>query len=412
VPGNASSCRFCALVLLAGALALPSAGDALKLTPVKAYPSTCDATQGVAASDGALWMICPPAAHAKGGLLRISPSGKVSGPFRPPNDPYDPNAVGRSGWEVFGLAAGPGGSAWFSSGYGLVCDVSASGQTRCARTPAGQRERGSTRTSTIVEGADGNMWMLQDVRASAGAPDQASITRITPSLQISEYALPADALAPPPLGLVRANGELWFGSLARNSGEIGDITAGGAITSYPLLAEAIASPLAAIGTSGGVVYYLAGYREERLLRVTPNGEQSLVIRAPTSLDPVATPDGSVWALGQAGKAGIGYGSSQPGAIYHVDPKGILNTYALTGRFALSDFEAGLNGLVWALADRVGERSVRLISVSAHGQVVTRHTFTGQSSPQYLTAAPGVMWIVLSGAVKAHRLGYTLERVSG
>ncbi len=357
-------------------------------------------------------MICPPAHGARGGLLRIAPSGKVSGPFRPPNDPYDPNAAGRSGWEVFGLAPGPGGSAWFSSGYGLVCDVSAAGQMRCARTPAGMRERGSTRTSTIVEGAEGNMWMLQDVRASAGAPDQASIARITPSLQISEYELPVDVLAPPPLGLVRTNGELWFGSLALNTGGIGYITASGTITSYPLLPEAITSPMAAIATSGGVVYYVAGYREERLLRVAPDGEQSLVIKAPTSLDPVATPDGSVWALGQEGKAGIGYGSSQPGAIYHVDPNGTLTTYALTGRFALSDFATGLNSLVWALADRVSEKAERLISVSAHGQVVTRHTFNGRSAPQYLVATPSVMWLVLSGAINAHRLGYTLERVTG
>jgi len=411
VPGNASSCRLCALVLVAAALALPAAGNALKLTPVKAFPATCDATQGVPASDGALWMICPPAPRARGGLLRIAPSGKVSGPYRPPTDP---DAVGRSGWEVFGLAAGPGGSAWFSSGYGLVCDVSASGQMRCARTPAGVRERGSTRTSTIVEGADGNMWMLQDVRGTAGAPDQASIARITPSLQISEYALPVDALAPPPLGLVRTNGELWFGSLAPSTGGIGYITASGAITSYPLLPEAMMSPIAALATSAGVVYYVAGYREERLLRVTPSGEQSLAIKAPTSLDPVTTPDGSVWALGQAGQAGIGYGSSVPGAIYHVDPNGTLTTYALTGRFALSDFATGLNGLVWALADRVSEKSARLISVSAHGQVVTGHAFNGRSAPQYLVATPSVMWLVLSGAIDAHphRLGYTLERVSG
>src|ERR1700685_314140 len=160
--------RFCALAALACVLALPSAANALSFKRVQGLPRLCESSGGVQASDGSLWTTCSQKAKSDGGLMRVSPSGTVSGPFRPPVEPYDNNRLGKSTWNVADMVAGRSGSLWFTSGYGLICNLSATGHMDCARTPSSLKEPTETNTSAIAEGSDGNMWMLEEVRAKNG----------------------------------------------------------------------------------------------------------------------------------------------------------------------------------------------------------------------------------------------------
>jgi len=233
--------------------------------------------------------------------MRVSPSGQVSGPFRPPVEPYDPERLlGKPPtWNIAGMVPGRAGSLWFTSGYGLVCNVSATGRMACARTPSSLKHPTETLTAAITEGSDGNMWMLEEVQAKSG-PSYASIVRITPALQMTEFPLPEEWRILPGL-VLGSNGDLWFGRDLKHLGleGVAYITQSGEITSFPLALEAVTSAVPELALPSGPVYFVAGENLEHVDRVIPNGSQSVVVSLHTILSVIPGPEESAWVLGQS-----------------------------------------------------------------------------------------------------------------
>jgi streptogramin lyase len=397
-----SQCRgaFAALVaLVACMLTLPSAASALSFKRVPGLPSSCESSSGVQASDGSLWMTCSQKAKSGGGLMRISPSGKVSGPFRPPVEPYDTNRVGKPTWDVAYMVAGRSGSLWFTSGHGLVCNVSATGHMDCARTPSSLKEPTETSNSTIAEGADGNMWMLEEVQAKDGVTTDASIVRITPALQMSEFSLPKEWSMLPGL-VLSSSGDLWFGRDLKNLAleGVAYITPSGEITSFPLAPEAVTSAVPELALPSGPVYFVTGEGDEHLDRVMPNGSQSVVLSLHTDLYVFPGPEESAWVLAQSQKAGLGYHYYKPGVIDHIAASGAITSFPLSGRFVIEDLQLGPNGLLWGITHGDTEKVFRLISISSSGKIVTRASFHIGSAtfPAGLVASPTSLWLFKRG----------------
>jgi len=383
--------------LLALVLSVPAAAAAVTVKRIAGFPKTCNGGLGAAASDGALWLVCEPVARGHvPALVRVAPSGKVSGPFPTPAEPYDGNVFGNS-LEVGALAAGPAGTMWFTSGHGLVCRADSPGGVRCARTPQSAREAAppdgpthrKTRTLSITEGADGNMWMLQE--ANAGTPGEtASIVRIRPDEEMTEFPLAVQGSAELGDGLVRSSsGDLWFGAQT----SVGRVSPGGALTSYPLAPEASTGAVAALATSDGAVYFETG-DPARLVRFTPSGTQSLVYPFPGSIHgavtdlPVVTADGAVWLLAQSPTAGGGTGTAKPGAFYRVGAGGMISAFPLSGRFKVRSLKAGFGDLLWGLADGATQPHDQLVSVGADGKVSVRYSFPSSCALINASVCPG------------------------
>lgn len=404
----------CAALILVCVIVLPASASALSFKRVQGLPRSCESSGGVQASDGSLWTTCSQKAKSGGGLMRVSPSGKVSGPFRPPVEPYDTNRVGKPTWNVAGMVPGHAGSLWFTSGYGLVCNVSATGHMACARTPSSLKNPTETYTSAITEGSDGNMWMLEEVQAKSG-PNDASIVRITPALQMTEFPLPKEWSILP--GLVRSSsGDLWFGRDLRHAGleGVAYITPGGEITSFPLASEAVASAVPELALPSGPIYFVAGDKLEHVDRVLPDGSQSVIVSLHTILQVIPGAEESAWVLGQSLKAGLGYHYYKSGVIDHIAASGAVTSFPLSGRFVLDDLQLGPEGELWGITHGYTEKALRLISIGPSGKIATRAFFHRGSAtfPAGLVASPTSLWLFTSDPERGNGGGTELERVTG
>jgi hypothetical protein len=382
-------------VIAAFTLAASSAASALSLQHIAGFPRSCGG--GTATSDGSLWTPC------SDGIIHVSPTGRISGPFRPPVDPYNADRVGKPTWNVAEVAAGPAASFWFTDDNGLVCEITAADHMRCAGTPLSKTAPREAATTGIAEGAEGNMWVLQT------APLVASIVRVTPTLAMTEYPEPPgwDDLA----GLLRSSsGDMWFGggSSSANTQGIGFITPSGEVTSYALSPEAEDSPEPRLALPDGFVYYVTGDNLEHLDRVTATGAQTVVLKVHDQLELVAAGEESVWAVAQSEKAGAGYHYFKPGALYHVTASGTTTQFPLSGRFKLSDLQVGLGGVPWGIANGYTEKDLHLVSIEASGAIVDRVSFDRTAVPVALyPVGSSAMWVV-----SARGTGYELSRITG
>ena len=405
---------FCALAALTCVLALPSAASALSFERVQGLPRHCESSGGVQASDGSLWTTCSQKAKSGGGLMRVSPSGKVSGPFRPPVEPYDTNRLGKPTWNVADMVAGRSGALWFTSGFGLVCNLSAAGHMGCARTPSSLKNPTEMYTSAIVEGSDGNMWMLEEVQAKSG-PSDASIVRITPALTMTEFSLPKEWSGLPGL-VLGPNGDLWFGRDLKHDGPEGVayMTPGDEVTTFPLTPEAGTTAYPELALPSGTVYFVAGENDEQVDRVMPNGSQSVVASLHTILYVIPGAEESAWVLGQSLKAGSGYHYYKPGVIDHITASGAVTSFPLSGRFVIDDLQLGPEGELWGLTHGYTEKVFRLISIGPRGKIVTRASWRVRSStfPAGLVASPTSLWLFTSDPNRGNNSGTELERVTG
>jgi streptogramin lyase len=412
-----SQCRGAVAALVAlvtCVLALPPTANALSFRRVQGLPRLCVSSGGVQASDGSLWTICSQKAKSGGGLMRVSPSGTVSGPFRPPVELYDNNRVGKSTWNVADMVAGRSGSLWFTSGYGLICNLSATGHMDCARTPSSLKEPTETNTSAIAEGSDGNMWMLEEVRAKNGVTTDALIVRITQALQMTEFSLPKEWSMLPGL-VLGSSGDLWFGRDLKHPGleGVASITPSGEITSFPLAPEAVTSAVPELALPSGPVYFVTGDNAEHVDRVMPDGSQSVMVSLHTILHVIPGAEESAWVLGQSLKAGLGDHYYKPGVIDHIAASGAVTSFSLSGRFVIEDLQLGPNGLLWGITHGYTEKVFRLISIGSNGKIVTRASFSRGSAtvPAGLVASPTSLWLFTRDPKGGNNGGTELERVT-
>ena len=209
-----------------------SASPALGITEFS-VPTVYSDPSGIAAGPGGtLWFT----EHHANKIGRISPSGTIT--------------EFPGGWGPLGITAGPDGNLWFTDNDNSVIGrISPSGTITYFPLP--------TYTSGplgITAGPDGNLWFTESY---------GKIGRISPSGTITEFSAPA--VCPLGLGIAAGpDGNLWFTECYAN--EIGRISPSGTITQFPL-------PSAAGGTFGiaagphGNLWFTEG--SGKIGRITP-----------------------------------------------------------------------------------------------------------------------------------------------
>jgi len=232
-----------ALVLVAGAITVPSARGAEGDVTVFQLPDHNSPTYVAAGPDGNVWFTSPVAFGSVANIGRITPSGTTSFyPVPTPRafgDPYQ-ITLGPDGnlWftEIFGgkvgkvtpagaiteftvggqptgITTGPDGKLWFADmGVNALRSISTSGDL-------GTSVSGLNNPREVVTGSDGNLWVSE---GNANA-----ISRISPAGSTTRFSLPSSTFAPNGVALGR-DGNVWFTSFTA----IGKITPSGAITLF------------------------------------------------------------------------------------------------------------------------------------------------------------------------------------
>jgi streptogramin lyase len=232
------------------------------------------------------------------GIARTTPGGEQAF-FSPPE-----GVVNSSRYETGGMAAGPEGNVWFTSGSVNGEDE----QIRVSRiTPAGQVTEfpiplslaGTTTQNDlapgqIVSGA-GALWLLSEL----------GLTRVTPEGQMS--FLPIPPATSTHAGLAYGpDGNLWATYVKRTSSpfdpktlEVRRITPAGAVTIFPVPGTFVGREAASIASGPDGNLWIAN--GSRILRITPAGA---VTEFPSGLPGApsadaaeaitAGPDGNLW----------------------------------------------------------------------------------------------------------------------
>lgn len=174
-----------------------------------------------AGRDGNLWF---PVGYEDKRGERVARLGRMS-----PDGAFEEYRLGNRPGGLKSVAAGPGGSIWFTAEYWVdgrqkatVGRVDASGRVARFHLPP------RSRPGDIVTGPDGNLWFGQ-------RGEVPKIGRITPAGRITHFPLPDRAGAPTSI-VAGPDGSLWFGqrdaNYLRDRKRVGRITTTGAITEF------------------------------------------------------------------------------------------------------------------------------------------------------------------------------------
>jgi len=219
-------------------------------------------------SDGNLWIADYGYASANR-IVRMTPVGGATF-FQVPT----PNAG------AVQLVLGPDGNIWFTeTNAGQIGSITPSGTIMEFICPSA----GATPSGTVTD-PDGNLWY---------ADRNATIGRITPKGQITEFSVPGAA----PVGITSGpDRNLWF---ADQNGSIGRVTTAGVITMFPVPSPNAEDPQAlAFGSDGNIWYTNINMINFAPVvgRMTTAGfaTEFLCDGASLSNSIVGGPDGNVW----------------------------------------------------------------------------------------------------------------------
>ncbi|MBV9208929.1 MAG: hypothetical protein JO037_26760 [Actinobacteria bacterium] len=332
----------------AGALA----GDRLILAFLAAHPLTGPVRR---------WIPGPPAPVPPLSAPRIAVASMRAFP------------VPTRGAEPFGIAAGPGGTVWFTEfAAGKIGRISPSGTITEYPVPtpgAGPYQ--------IAAGPGGTAWFTEYNTAKIG--------RVTAGGQISEISLPAPSLGG--TGLADGpDGSLW---VADPAGYADRVTLAGQVT-RTRLPRAGGTPLAITAPAAGTAYLnqATGYFEHShvILRIRSGQSPALAGSLPGSLaniDALATgPAGTVWFTD--------FGTGQIGELRPGRPPRLFPDPA---RYAgLSDITRGPDGAMW-YTDQAG-----LVGRITPSGAITQLALPGDgSNPDAITTGPGgALWVTAPG----------------
>ena len=284
--------------------------------------------------------------------------------------------------EPFDIAAGPGGSMWFTEfDADKIGQISPSGQITEYKVPtpgAGPYQ--------IAEGPGGFMWFTEYNTLKVG--------RISPSGQVTEISLPRPSLGG--TGITRS-AALW---VADPSGSVDRLTPAGAITRTPLpTGHGAPFAITAVGGDSAVVSEFTGYFEHSrlLLRIRPGRPVVPVLTLPSPLSDIdalaASPSGAIWFAD--------FGTSQIGEL---PPGGGLRLFGdRTPYSGLSDITSGPDGAMW-YTDQAG-----LVGRITTAGAVTQLALPGAgSNPNGIAAGPArTIWVTETGTDSIVRI--TLSR---
>jgi streptogramin lyase len=175
--------------------------------PVDAYAIANSITAG---ADGNLWFVdsIGPFAARRQGLCRITPDGAIDRVL------YEAKRQGTS-WPS-SIVTGADGNLWFAdNGYSEVVRVTTNPVSKTVYPLVGPSE--------LAAGPDGNIWVT--------IPGRRTVARLTSTGLLTEFELPTSRSIPS--GIVAAlDGNLWF--TETDNGVIGRITPDGVITEFAI----------------------------------------------------------------------------------------------------------------------------------------------------------------------------------
>jgi streptogramin lyase len=257
---------------------------------------------------------------------------------------------------VGGIAAGPGGSLWFT----LNTPFGKNSRNAVGRiTPDGRVTRfrkglsGSVEPSEIVAGDDGNLWFSFDrgLAASAGG----GVARVTPSGVITEFFEPPELHGTPFELVAGPDGNVWFdhAAILTPTGQaIGRITPSGEIAEFSAgLAEGAAVTHPVAGPDDNV-WFGDDSDHPAIGRITPSGEITTFPLPPREFPilagPTPGPDGRLW-----------FSVNEPApAVERISPTGTIERFAAGLGERVEDvgpFVAGPDGNEWFGIDKRSQR---------------------------------------------------------
>lgn len=244
------------------------------------------------------------------------------------------------------IVAGPDGAMWFAAygTTGFIGRIAPNGNV----TGFALREP-NIFVDSIAAGPDGALWFTSRAVLSR----KSLIGRITTSGAITEYPLPASALAPPPSITAGPDGALWFTAPA---GWIGRITTSGRVTEFPL-PSARGDPLDIVSGPDGALWFTE-VEGNKIGRITESGAiTEFPLPKPNSGPAGITvgPDGALWFT----EAGVRLPSSLPDTgnrIGRITPGGVITEFTVpTPRSSPERIAASASGLWFTenAANRIG-----------------------------------------------------------
>jgi virginiamycin B lyase len=272
-----------------------------------------------------------PGEHHPGEIVRMNRQGEVTPVLQ----------KARAG----DLAVAPDGAIWFS-GFDKIARIAPDGIAESFPLPSEAESPAGTLFSTIDEdpivvGREGDAWftatrhLFNEEGKEAGS--EALIARMTPTGQLSEFALPGRGGYPTRLAL-GPDGNIWFTEAVTN--RVGYITPAGRIEEFPQL-QPYALPSFIAAGPDGQVWFTENEKGPVIARIATNGalsgfriggEKEYIGEGPL----IAGPDGRVWF------------SAGAGLIGRIDPgTGRTSKIELPNQASFAeDFAVGPEGEVW------------------------------------------------------------------
>jgi streptogramin lyase len=254
------------------------------------------------------------------------------------------------------ITAGPDGNMWFTDQNGAIGRITPAGVIT-EFTPANSDLDSGSSPVQITIGPDGNLWFTD--RGSTPA-----IGRITPAGVVTEFThansgLDTDSL---PWGIIAgADGNLWFTDEG-NSPAIGRVTPSGAVTEFTGSFTATSYPSVIVAGADGDLWVLNGaVNAPAVDRVTPDGTITELGSASglnadgAPRDLVSGPDGNLWFTDDSAPAAVGRAALE------------LAPAAATGAAsAISATSASVAGTVNPLGGAVSAVSIQYGTTAAYG----------------------------------------------
>lgn len=236
-----------------------------------------------------------------------------------------------------GFTLGPDGNVWLTSTR-VVSRLTASGEITSFSMP--EEEVGQQFTQAagpIVTGSDGNLWLSGYRAVSVGgeAKSVATIDRMTPAGEVTQFELPGPGSFPTRLAL-GPDGNVWFTEMQED--KVGKISPTGAIQMFPLPPST--RPLEIVlGSDGNLWVTEENDDPAALVRIDPSGQYTeFPLDEGISAGSLASgPDGRLWF------------ASGPGAITRMTPSGRVSRVDLPQATGVADIVAGADGSVWYTA---------------------------------------------------------------
>src|SRR5271165_1196985 len=274
-----------------------------------------------------------------------------------------------------GITSGPDGNLWFTDEFaGTIGHISTSGTGLATfPLPVGSHPQG------IAAGPDGNLWFVDQIQTVGGF----KIGKITPGGKITEYATGIDAgiFDPednyPAQIAAGSDGNLWFTNpqLGSNKGisEVGKITPGGTVTTYPTNDY----PGAITAGPDGNLWLLESIN---VAKITTSGVETEYPLTQGGGNGITTgPDGNIWF-------------TEGGGLGYVTPGGAVTEFIASGEFSnftfLTGIAGGPDGALWFL----GELTSNIGRFTTNGQLTNTYALNIGSGTGWDTLGPdGAIW---------------------